>query len=144
MVELTVERTIAAPADEVYAWLIDPANLTRAPLALTARWTSGNGEAGSVREVLALGLWAREKIVAADPPHHYEYLILTSVPAIDHRGGTITLTAGDDGTTAVRWTSDYTHPARGGGKPMAAITSRLLPRSFAAVLAACAHDLEGR
>lgn len=38
MVRIHVERTIAAPPDQVFAWLADPANLTAARLMLKAGW----------------------------------------------------------------------------------------------------------
>ena len=34
MVEIHVERTIAAPAEQVFDWLADPVNLAAAPLVL--------------------------------------------------------------------------------------------------------------
>ncbi len=36
MVQLHVERTIAAPPDRVFVWLADPANLAAAPLVFKA------------------------------------------------------------------------------------------------------------
>lgn len=36
MAHVHVERTIAAPPDQVFVWLADPANLTTAPLLLQA------------------------------------------------------------------------------------------------------------
>lgn len=89
----------------------------------------------------AIGLWFREEIVAYDPPHSYTYLIVGSVPAFDHEGGTLTFTL-TDGGTHVDWVSTYTHPARGGGKAMEALSSKLLPWNFAAVLDGCAKALE--
>jgi len=140
---MVIERTIEAPPEQVFLWLSDPQNLTAAPLAVKAGWAQGTTEpgVGAVREVWALGLWAREEFLAYDPPHGYEYRITKSVPAIDHREGAVTLTPVDDGTH-VRWASDYSHPLSGGGKAMEALTSRLLPGSFEAILTACARDLE--
>jgi hypothetical protein len=71
----------------------------------------------------------------------YSYRIVRSVPAFDHEGGTQTLTpSGDD--TDVSWVTTYTHPAHGGGKAREAMTSRLLPWNFRAILARCARVLE--
>jgi carbon monoxide dehydrogenase subunit G len=36
VVHIQVERTIAAPPDQVFDWLADPANLRSAPLVLRA------------------------------------------------------------------------------------------------------------
>ncbi|GAB08204.1 hypothetical protein GOARA_004_00440 [Gordonia araii NBRC 100433] len=142
MANLVIERVIAAPPETVFAWLTEPTNLTAAPLAVRARWAAGTDGpgVGAVREVFAVGLWAREEIIAFDPPHRYDYRITKSIPAIDHQDGSVTLTPVDGGTH-VRWVSEYTHPASGGGAVMEALTSRLLPGSFEAILDACTESL---
>ncbi|HEX4558162.1 MAG TPA: SRPBCC family protein [Mycobacterium sp.] len=143
MVEIHLERTIAAPVDQVFDWLADPANLAAAPLALKAGYakdSSGLG-AGAVREVVGLGTWFREEITAYDRPHSYSYLIVRSFPPFNHEGGTLTFTASGGGTH-VDWLSNYTHPARAGGKVMEAISYRLLRSSFLAILNGCAKALE--
>ncbi|MBO0678233.1 SRPBCC family protein [Mycolicibacterium sp. S2-37] len=143
MVNIQVERTIAAPPEQVFAWLADPKSLTAAPLVVSAGWTNGStgGGVGALRTVTATGMWFREEITAFDPPRSYSYRIVRSVPAFDHDGGTLTFTPSGGGTR-VDWTSTYTHPPRGGGKAMEALSSRLLPWSFRAILARCAHVLE--
>jgi uncharacterized protein YndB with AHSA1/START domain len=143
MVEIHLERTIAAPVDQVFDWLADPANLAAAPLALKAGYakdSSGTG-VGAVRKVVGVGTWFREEITAYDRPHSYSYLIVRSFPAFNHEGGTLTFTASGDGTH-VDWLSNYTHPARAGGKVMEAISYRLLRSSFLAILNGCAKALE--
>ncbi|MGB8386471.1 SRPBCC family protein [Mycobacterium sp.] len=142
MVEIHVERTIAAPVDQVFDWLADPANLATAPLALWARYAkdSPGAGAGAVREVIGVGTWFREEITAYDRPRGYSYLIVRSFPPFDHEGGTLTFTASGDGTH-VDWLTHYTHPARAGGKLMEAVSYRLLRSSFSAILAACAQEL---
>lgn len=143
MVTLHVERTIAAPPDKVFAYLADPAALAATPLVLRTGWTNGRTEAavGAIREVLTTGFWFREEITAYDPPHSYSYLIIKSIPAFGHEGGTLTFTPVDEGTH-VDWDTTYSHPLHGGGRVMDALTSRLLPQSFNAVLAGCAKALE--
>lgn len=144
MVHLHVEKTIAAPPEQVFAWLADPANLKAAPLIVTAGWAKDSpspGGLGAIRTGFAIGLWFREEITAYDPPHSYTYLIVKSVPAFDHEGGTLTFTPAGDGTH-VDWVSTYTHPAKGGGKATEALTSKLLPWNFTAILDGCAKALE--
>ena len=143
MVTLHIERTIAAPPERVFAWLADPASLTNAPLVLRAGWTQDRTEpgVGAVREVLTAGFWFREEITAYDPPRSYSYLIIRSIPPFGHEGGTLTFTPAGEGTH-VDWDTTYCHPLRGGGRAMDALTSRLLPRSFGAILQACANALE--
>jgi uncharacterized protein YndB with AHSA1/START domain len=143
MVELHVERTIAAPPEQVFDWLADPAGLTAAPLVLRSAYRKsapGPGE-GAVRQVFGLGTWFREEITAYDRPRAYSYLIVQSVPPFNHEGGTLTFTPSGDGTH-VDWVTRYTHPAYAGGKLLEAVTRRLLRASFLSVLHGCARALE--
>jgi uncharacterized protein YndB with AHSA1/START domain len=143
MVELYVERTIAAPPQAVFDWLADPVNLTAAPLALRAGFVKGTSAAaaGARRWVVGAGMWFEEEITAFDPPRSYSYLILRSLPPFDHEGGTLTLTPAGDGTH-VGWRTVYGHPVYAGGKVLEAVSFRLLRSSFSAVLAGCAKALE--
>ena len=143
MVQLHVERTIAASPEQVFDWLADPANLTASPLVLKAGWAKGSSDpgVGALRVVTAVGMWLREKITAYDPPRSYSYLIVRSFPAMDHEGGTLTFTPSGDGTY-VDWVTTYTHPARAGGKVTVAVSSRLIRSGFLATLAGCAKALE--
>jgi uncharacterized protein YndB with AHSA1/START domain len=143
MVEIHLERTIAAPVEQVFDWLADPAHLAAAPLALTAGWAKGSSApgAGALRQVIGIGTWFREEITAYDRPNSYSYLIVRSFPPFDHEGGTLTFTASGDGTH-VDWLSNYTHPARAGGKLLEAVSYRMLRSSFLAILNACAKALE--
>jgi uncharacterized protein YndB with AHSA1/START domain len=142
MVEIHVERTIDAPAERVFDWLAEPANLAAAPLALKAGYAKdspGTG-AGALRQVTGVGTWFREKITAYDRPRSYSYLIVRSFPPFNHEGGTLTFTPSGDGTH-VDWLSNYTHPAWAGGKLLEAVSYRLLRSSFLAILDACAKAL---
>jgi uncharacterized protein YndB with AHSA1/START domain len=147
MVEIHVERTIGAPVEQVFDWLAYPVNLAAAPLALRARYATdspGPG-AGALREVIGVGMWFREEITAYDRPQSYSYLIVRSFPPFNHDGGTLTFTESDGvsgGGTHVDWRSDYTHPARAGGKLLEALSYRLLRSSFLAILEDCAKKLE--
>jgi uncharacterized protein YndB with AHSA1/START domain len=143
MVEIHLERTIAAPVEQVFDWLADPVNLAAAPLALKGRWakgTSGPGP-GAFREVIGVGTWFREELTAVDRPHSYTYLIVRSIPPFKHEGGTLTFTAANQGTH-VDWLTNYTHPVAAGGKVLEALSRRMLRSSFLAILNACANALE--
>jgi len=142
VVELHVERTIAAPPERVFEWLANPASLTAVPLVIRAGWVKGTSApaAGAVREVTGIGIWFREEITAYDAPRSYSYLILKSFPVFRHDGGTLTFTPKGDGTH-VDWDSSYTHPALAGGRAMEAISARLLRWSFNQILAGCAKRL---
>jgi Polyketide cyclase / dehydrase and lipid transport len=143
MVEIHLEQTIAAPVDQVFDWLADPAHLAAAPLVLKAGWAKGSSApgAGAVREVVGIGTWFREEITAYDRPNAYSYLIVRAFPPFEHEGGTLTFTAaGDD--THLDWLTNYTHPALAGGRLLEALSYRLLRASFVAILNACAKALE--
>lgn len=143
MVQLRVERTIAASPDRVFDWLADPANLTAAPIFLKAGWRKDSLPAGvgAVREVIAAGAWLREQLTAYDPPRAYSYRVIKSFPAAEHEGGTVSITPADLGAHVV-WTSAYTIPARGGGKLIETATSPIFRWCFTAILAGCAKALE--
>ncbi len=143
MVEIHLERTIAAPVEQVFDWLADPANLAAAPLVLKAGYAKDSSApgAGAVREVIAVGTRFREEITAYDRPRSYSYLIVAAFPPFNHEGGTLTFTPSGD-RTHVDWLTTYTHPARAGGKLMEAVSRPLLRSSFLAILAACAKTLE--
>lgn len=143
MPTIHLERVIAAPLEQVFDWMADPAGLATAPLVLRSRWAAGSSEpaVGAVRAVTGAGMWFREEITAYDRPNSYSYLIIGSFPPFDHDGGTLTFAPRGDGTH-IDWTTSYTHPARAGGKAMEAISSRLLPWNFRGILANCARALE--
>ncbi|BBX59570.1 Polyketide cyclase / dehydrase and lipid transport [Mycobacterium shottsii] len=143
MVEIHLERTIAAPVEQVFDWLADPTKLAAAPLVLKAGYTKDSPPpgAGAVREVTALGAWFREQITAFDRPRSYSYLILRSFPPLIHQGGTLTFTPSDGGTH-VDWLTTYTHPARTGGRFLEVVSRPILRSSFVAVLDGCAAALE--
>jgi uncharacterized protein YndB with AHSA1/START domain len=143
MVEIHLQRTIAAPVEAVFDWLADPANLAAAPLVLKAGYAKGSSGpgAGSVREVTGAGTWFREDITAYDRPRSYTYLIVRSFPPFKHEGGTLTFTGSGVGTR-VDWLTNYTHPAWVGGKLLEAVSRPVLRSSFLAILDACAKALE--
>lgn len=143
MPTIHVERVIAAPLEQVFDWMADPAAIATAPLVLRAGWAKGSSgpAAGAVRSVAGAGMWFREEITAYDRPNSYSYLIIGSLPPFDHDGGTLTFTQQGE-RTHVDWLTSYTHPARFGGKVLEAVSSRLLPWNFRAILANCAKALE--
>lgn len=143
MVEIRVQRTIAAPVEQVFDWMADPANLVTAPLVIKSAWAKDSAPlgAGAVREVLGAGMWFREEIPVYDRPSKYSYLIVGSFPKFDHDGGTLTFTPSGDGTQ-VEWLTNYTHPLHAGGKLMEAVSRPLLRLNFVAILDACATALE--
>lgn len=144
MVDIRVQRTIAAPQEQVFDWLADPAHLTEAKLILRVDYAKGSPlrpEKGAVRNVIAAGMWLREQYTAFDRPRSYSYRILRSVPPLSHDGGTMTFTA-ERGGTHVDWVTSYTHPAWVGGGALGAVTGPLIRSGFVEILDACAKALE--
>jgi hypothetical protein len=144
MAQIHVERTVAASPEQVFDWLLDPANLTVSPLLRNAVWakdSSGPG-VGAVRKVTGFGFWVHEQITAYEAPWSCSYIVVASFPASEHEGGVLTCNPSGDGTH-VDWVSGYTVPARGGGKVMEVVTLPLM-RSlvFRAVVAGRAKALE--
>lgn len=143
MIHLHVQRTIAAPQEEVFDWLADPVNLAATPLILRAGWTAGalGPRVGAVRQATAVAMWLREEITAFDRPRGYSYRIIRSFPAMNHDGGSLTFTPTVGGTHVV-WVSDLAYPTRAGGRVTELITAPLLRSGFSGILAGCAKALE--
>ncbi len=143
MIRLRVERTIAAPPDEVFDWLVVPSNLTASRLVFTCRWVKGSSDpgVGAVRAATAVGIWLRERIVTYDPPRSYSYLIIRSFPPMVHDGGTLTFAPAAD-STHVEWVTTYTIPKYAGGKMTEAVSAVLIRAGFSGILAGCAKALE--
>ena len=78
MVQIHEQRTFAASPERVFAWLLDPANLTISPWFRTAAWvkdSSGPG-VGATRELKGFGFWVHEQITAYDPPRSCSYRVV--------------------------------------------------------------------
>ncbi|WP_035840466.1 SRPBCC family protein [Kitasatospora azatica] len=102
METMTVERTIDAPIEEVFAWLTTTTNYTRSPLVLRCRLARrGEGApygVGAVRRHLWLIGWLKERITRYDPPYVTEYVVERSLPPSRHELGRMAFTEVDGGT----------------------------------------------
>lgn len=127
METMTVERTIDAPIDEVFAWLTTTTNYTSSPLVLRCRLTRRGETApygvGAVRSHLWLIGWFRERITHYDPPYATEYVVERSLPPSRHELGRMTFTEVDGGTQ-VRWITRAEIPV----PLIGALLTRLLAR----------------
>jgi hypothetical protein len=114
MVQVHVERTIAAPPERVFDWLLDPANLAVSPVIRKAVWAKDSSDpgVGAVREVTGIGFWLHEQITAHDAFRSYSYTVVGSFPPAQRQAGTVTCTPSNDGTH-VECVSAYTLSARG-------------------------------
>jgi hypothetical protein len=136
------QRTIAAPTQRVFDWLLDPANLTVSPWFRQVAWLGDTGPSvGATRELKGFGFWVHEQLTAYGSPHSCSCRVAGGFPPA-HQSGTLTCTPSDEGTH-VDWERVYTLPLRGGGKPVEVLTAPLL-RTFAfrAILTGCAKALE--
>ncbi|MET9414632.1 SRPBCC family protein [Streptomyces klenkii] len=148
METMTVERTIAAPIDEVFAWLTTTTNYTCSPLVLRCRLDRRGEDApygvGAVRDHLWLIGWFRERITHYDPPYATEYVVERSLPPSRHELGRMTFTE-TDGGTLVRWTTRAEIPVPVLG---AFLTRRLakpiITRTFGNILSAADTALSRR
>jgi hypothetical protein len=82
MTQIHEQRTIAASPERVFAWLLDPANLTVSPWFRKATWVDSSGPGvGATRELKRFGFWVHEQITAYDPPRSCSYRVVGGVPA---------------------------------------------------------------
>ncbi|WP_405651911.1 SRPBCC family protein [Streptomyces sp. RK9] len=108
METMIVERVVAAPIEDVFAWLTTTTNYTRSPLVVRCRLAKAGESApygvGAVRDHLWLIGWFRERITHYDPPYATEYVVDRSLPPARHELGRMTFEEVEGGTL-VRWTT---------------------------------------
>ncbi|MFE9118414.1 SRPBCC family protein [Streptomyces sp. NPDC007172] len=148
METMTSERVIAAPIDDVFAWLTTTTNYTRSPLVLRCRLARGGESApygvGAVRSHLWMIGWLRERITRYEAPYTTEYVVERSVPPSRHEFGSMTFSEVDGGTL-VRWTTraEMTLPLL--GPVLTRVLVRpMITRSFDSILAAADTALARR
>jgi len=146
MITFTVQREIAAAPAAVFDWLVDSSNYTSAPLVLREQRSRDGEQApygrGAIREITAIGAWFREEITLYERPREFRYLILKSLPRIDHQGGTLVFEELEGGTRA-SWSTSYDVPAAWGGQPMARVLEPVLRWSFTSILRGAERALAG-
>jgi len=144
MTQIREQRMIAASPERVFAWLLNPTNLTVSPWFRKATWVDSSVPGvGATRELRGFGFWVHEQITAYDAPRSCSYRVVGGFPPA-HQNGTLTCIPSGDGTH-VDWVSDYTIPARAGGKVLEILTAPLLRSlAFRAILAGCAEELENQ
>jgi hypothetical protein len=129
MKTVSMRRTIAAPIDEVFDWLVDGTNWASVPGMIYSRVSPADGPephgVGSVREFATWASKGTEVITAFERPHHMGYRALSTIPPSQHEGGSITLQEVPGGTE-VFWTST--------GRLKAPVLSDSLTRLFAPLI----------
>jgi uncharacterized protein YndB with AHSA1/START domain len=137
---VTVERTIAAPVEEVFATLTDHAGyarlhpLIRSSTLLREGLRERNGT-GALREINAQFIVFREEILAFERPHRMDYIIRSSRPPIHHEGGSMRFETTPSGTK-VTWTSTFAIGPRALRAILESSAAPVTAAVFAALLAA--------
>ena len=90
MIDFTIERTVAAPVETVFARLTDHrAYASMTPMRQSVLETEGepapNG-VGAVRRLSLVGPPLRERVTAYDEPAHFAYTLLSGLPVREHVG----------------------------------------------------------
>ncbi|MEU7576248.1 SRPBCC family protein [Streptomyces sp. NPDC041068] len=148
METMTVERTVDAPIDAVFAWLTTTTNYTSSPLVVRCRLAvRGEGApygVGAVRDHLWLIGWFRERITLYDPPFATEYVVDRSLPPSRHELGRMTFTEVEGGTL-VRWTTRAEIPVPLVGPFLTRRVARpVITRTFGNILEAAEKALAPR
>jgi hypothetical protein len=106
----TMRRSIAAPVDEVFDWIADGTNWASVPGMFYSRVRPTDGPepygVGSVREFASVGSKATEIVTAFERPRYMAYKAVSTIPRIEHDGGSITFQE-IPGGTEVFWTSTF-------------------------------------
>lgn len=107
---VTLERTISAPAADVFDWLTDATNYQRVPVILRVMLVRPGHIAehgvGAVRLLVTPFVRVTEEIVEYDPPRMMRYKLLTSYPTLRYQDGMMTFREVAGGTR-VRWRSEF-------------------------------------
>lgn len=142
---ITVERVIAAPRPAVFEWFSTATNWTAARLVLRVKLAKpgvdGGWGQGARREILCIGAWFDEEIVAHHPPSSFDYVIQRSVPPLRREGGRMEFHEVPAGTRVV-WTRSATVPSI--LAPLLVVMALVGRLGFGHILAACDRSLSGK
>lgn len=105
-----MRRSIAAPVDEVFDWIADGTNWASVAGMFYSRVRPADGPepygVGSVREFASVGSKVTEIVTAFERPRFMAYKTLSTIPRIQHAGGSITFQEVPGGTEII-WTSTF-------------------------------------
>jgi uncharacterized protein YndB with AHSA1/START domain len=137
MARIELDKTLAAPIDEVFELLSDHAGYTRfrgfSHAELVRPGESEPNGVGALRRLATSGLRFEEEITAFERPTRMDYVIRKVNVPLKHDGGSIRLEPSGEGTR-VHWTSTFTMPIPVVGGPMAAATAVAIKRGFGRLL----------
>jgi uncharacterized protein YndB with AHSA1/START domain len=137
MARVEVERTLAAPIEDVFELLSNHEGYTRfRGFSLAELVREGEGErngVGALRRLHTGGLKFDEEITAFERPTRMDYVIREVNAPLQHEGASIVLSPAEAGTR-VRWTSTSTMRIPLVGGLAAAVASVAIRRGFVRVL----------
>jgi uncharacterized protein YndB with AHSA1/START domain len=132
-----VNRTIPAPAEDVFDLLTDHAHYDRfrgiRGSELVREGDPAPNGVGALRRIKVPPLSFDEEITAYERPSRLDYVIVKLNVPFEHQGGSITLTS-EDGATHVDWRSSFTVPTPVVGGLEELIWRPVLTRGFRRVL----------
>ena len=110
MRRVSTRRFVGAPVDEVFDWIADGTNWATITGMLYSRVRPADGAepngVGSIRDFASLGSKVSEIITEFDRPRYMGYQALSSIPKIEHDGGSIAFHEVPGGTDVV-WTTAF-------------------------------------
>jgi hypothetical protein len=106
----SMRRSIAAPIDEVFDWMADGMNWASVSGMFYSRVQPTDGPepngVGSIREFASAASKATEVVTGFERPRYMSYKVLSSIPSLEHDGGSITFQE-IPGGTEVFWTTTF-------------------------------------
>ena len=137
MARIDLDKTLAAPIDEVFELLSDHAGYTRFRGFTTAELLrEGAGErngVGALRRLATGPLRFEEEITAFERPTRMDYLIRRVNLPMRHDTGSIELSSTATGTR-VLWRSSFTVPVPVAGPARGALLAAAIRRGFVRLL----------
>ena len=142
MARIDLDKTLAAPIDDVFELLSDHAGYFRFRGFRTAELVrEGAPDPNGVGALRVLAVWPlrfEEEITAFERPTRMDYLIRKVNIPLDHDGGSIALSPAGAGTR-VRWRSTFTVPVPVAGGALGAVLASMIKRGFVRLL----DDIDG-
>lgn len=133
---VSLRRTIAAPIGEVFDWVTDGSNWASVPGMFYSRVQPAVGPepygVGSIREFASAASKVTEVVTGFDRPHYMSYKGVSTVPRIEHEGGSISFQEVPGGTE-VFWTTTFRVITPIFGGLLTRLYAHLLPMGMAGV-----------
>lgn len=145
MQTLTVTRTIAAPIEDVFDWLVNCENYRGVPGVLRSEVAvpgdPPSSGVGAERVVVTPGMRLRERVTGNERPHRFTYRLLETTPKMRHEHGEMRFHEVPGGTEVV-WSTTLEAVAPFGEHLATRVLLATVRVGFSGVLRACARKLE--